>query len=260
VTVALPGACKSRLQPWVLATPGQQLTACLRSRECPRSALVWLHGLGDTEERWAAVIRREVLPHLEATAGPCKLVAPLAPMAPVTCNRGRRMTRWFDMALLPVGASHAPPRFGCSLSDAEGSAAQVHGIIDRLRKRGIPAERIAVGGFSQGAALAMLSALQYPERLAGCIAMSGLLLGSDRLPELISPGNRGLEVLWCHGEHDRIVLPSMQRIGCEALEEVGVPVHKRQFPAGHKAHPAAIAEAASFIAERFIAAESSGQL
>lgn len=230
---------------------------CFGCSERPRSALVWLHGLGDTEKRWSRLISSEVLPHLEATVGPCKLVAPVAPVAPVTCNKGRRMTRWFDMAELPVGAGNAPPRFGCSLPDAVGSAARVHGIIDGLRKQGIPADKIAVGGFSQGGALAMLSALQYPRKLAGCIALSGLLLGSDQLEALISPVNQDLEVLWCHGEHDLTVLPSMQRVGCQALERAGVQVRKRRFSAGHNAHPAAIAETASFLTERFTATEAS---
>mmetsp|Transcript_64882 Transcript_64882/g.156812 ORF Transcript_64882/g.156812 Transcript_64882/m.156812 type:complete len:259 (-) Transcript_64882:647-1423(-) len=224
---------------------------CFGVDEPPVSALIWMHGLGDTDMEWTRVLRQQVLPHLEAVAGPCKLVAPLAPIAPVTCNRGRCMTRWFDMAELPIGAGHAPPRFGCSLSDAQASAKRIHGIIDQLCKQGIPAEKIVVGGFSQGGALAMLSALQYHQRLACCIAFSGLLLGLDQLEQNIHPVNRDLEVLWCHGEHDLLVLPSMQRVGCEALKQAGVQVHRRRYPAGHKTHPAAIAEAADFIAERF---------
>ena len=40
------------------------------------------------------------------------------------------------------------------------------------RRAGIPSNKIIVGGFSQGAALALYCALHYPEPLAGCIALS----------------------------------------------------------------------------------------
>lgn len=45
-------------------------------------------------------------------------------------------------------------------------------MIDNEIKDGIPASRILLGGFSQGGALAMYSALQFPEKLAGVIALS----------------------------------------------------------------------------------------
>mmetsp|Transcript_11121 Transcript_11121/g.25314 ORF Transcript_11121/g.25314 Transcript_11121/m.25314 type:complete len:274 (-) Transcript_11121:95-916(-) len=219
----------------------------------PSSALVWMHGLGDTEDNWNKRLNSEVLPMLKSICGPVALVTPRAPQKPVTCNRGRVMTCWFDMEALPVGAGHQTPCFGCSFKDAKASASRIHGIIDKLRAQGIPAEKIAIGGFSQGAALAMFSSLQYPLRLACCVAFSGLLLGMERLPELIHPENQGMEVLWCHGYQDMTVLPSLQRVGCQALESAGVRVHKRRYKVGHTAHPQGIIDASDFLVERLTA-------
>eukprot|EP00421_Protoceratium_reticulatum_P012409 CAMPEP_0168401808 /NCGR_PEP_ID=MMETSP0228-20121227/23298_1 /TAXON_ID=133427 /ORGANISM="Protoceratium reticulatum, Strain CCCM 535 (=CCMP 1889)" /LENGTH=212 /DNA_ID=CAMNT_0008415379 /DNA_START=119 /DNA_END=754 /DNA_ORIENTATION=+ len=197
--------------------------------DVPHSAIVWMHGLGDTEIAWGKRLTETLLPVVTAACGPCKLVAPRAPVAKVTCCNGKPTRSWFDMEELPIGAGHAPPRFGCSLDDALASARRIHRIIDELRKLGVPSQRIAVGGFSQGGAMSILSSLHYSARLACCIAFSAVLLGRDQLPSLIHPSNEGMEVLWCHGLHDVTVLPSLQRVGCEALEEAGVPVDRRSY-------------------------------
>lgn len=214
-------------------------------------ALIWLHGLGDTERRWAQKLSDEMLWLIHGECGFCKLVTPRAPVAPVTCNGGRRMTCWFDMLELPLSAGHNPPTFGCDLSSAEASMRRIHGIIDDLLEHGIPADKIAIGGFSQGGALAMLAALNYKSPLAGCIAFSGLLLGQDELPRLIHPQNKGMQILWCHGEHDAVLLPSLQRVGCDALQREGIEVTKCRYPMGHCSHPAELAEGAAFLSNCF---------
>jgi len=218
--------------------------------ETPNSALVWMHGLGDTEKGWTQVFREQVLPVLAALSGYCLLVAPVAPKKHVTCNGGRIMTSWFDMAKLPVNAGDAP-RFGCSLLDARVSAQRIDRIVSRLRSRGIPADRIVVGGFSQGGAMAMLCAMGYPFRLAGCISFSGLLLGSDQLGSLVHPVNQNLDVLWCHGVRDDVLWPTVQQMGCTALEKVGARVQRRRYDVGHQVHPDAIDDATVFLARCF---------
>lgn len=48
----------------------------------------------------------------------------------------------------------------------------VHGMIEQEIKNGIPSHRIVLGGFSQGGALALYSALNFTKQLAGVIALS----------------------------------------------------------------------------------------
>ena len=43
----------------------------------------------------------------------------------------------------------------------------------------VPSNKIILGGFSQGAAMSMYVGLQYPEQLAGIIALSGYLPSYD---------------------------------------------------------------------------------
>jgi len=69
--------------------------------------------------------------------------------------------------------------------DEEGirTAAQVvHSLIAEEVAAGIPTTHIVLGGFSQGGALAMYSALTFPEPLAGIIALSAWLPLHQKFP------------------------------------------------------------------------------
>mmetsp|Transcript_144632 Transcript_144632/g.463432 ORF Transcript_144632/g.463432 Transcript_144632/m.463432 type:complete len:241 (+) Transcript_144632:98-820(+) len=190
------------------------------------SALIWMHGLGDTESGWSGMIRADL--DLSPSVGACKLVFPRAPTQHVTCNSSRT-TSWFDMAELPLGAQDLPPLHGCSLEQAQESAKTLHKIIDDLREEGIPSERIVVGGFSQGGATAMLTCLTYPHRLAGCVCYSGILLGADRLESLATPAAKGLPIFWGHGGSDNVLEPSLQQLGVSALKGAGFRVTAKTY-------------------------------
>lgn len=200
------------------------------ARERPDSALIWLHGLGDTEEGWKSILE-EFLP------GRCKLVTPRAPLNPVTCNDGESMTCWFDMETLPIDARCLPPNHGCSVQDLIIAAKTVHAIINDLVESGISSDRIVIGGFSQGGAVALFSSLTSPYKVAGCIVFSGLFLCHDTFPRWAHPANTNLDVLWCHGSKDEAVHPSLQQEGCDALAQAGVSVKRMQFSGGHCYHP-----------------------
>ncbi len=111
--------------------------------------LVWMHGLGDTEEGWADMLEED----FRFPLGTCKFILPRAPRQRSTCNDGEVLTSWFDIARLPLNHRSAP-HHGCSLEEALSSCGRVHAAIDKLVSDGIPAEKIVVGGFSQGGAMA----------------------------------------------------------------------------------------------------------
>lgn len=49
------------------------------------------------------------------------------------------------------------------MDDIKTSMAIVHGHIDALVEEGIPANKIVVGGFSQGGCMSLISTLTYPK-------------------------------------------------------------------------------------------------
>lgn len=152
--------------------------------------LIFFHGLGDTGHGWASSMGAVRSPHI-------KVICPTAPTMPVTFNAGFRMPSWFDLRSLD---SSGP-------EDEEGirkAAETVHSLIAEEVAAGIPTTRIVLGGFSQGGALAMYSALTFPEPLAGIIALSAWLPLHQKFPaEAI--GNRNTPLIQCHGDCDPIV-------------------------------------------------------
>ncbi|XP_024886361.1 acyl-protein thioesterase 2 [Temnothorax curvispinosus] len=154
------------------------------------ATLIFFHGLGDTGHGWASSMGAVRSPHI-------KVICPTAPTIPVTFNAGFRMPAWFDLRSLD---SSGP-------EDEEGirkATEMVHSLIAEEVAAGIPTTRIVLGGFSQGGALAIYSALTFPEPLAGVIALSAWLLLHKKFPaEAI--GNRNTPLLQCHGDCDPIV-------------------------------------------------------
>lgn len=85
---------------------------------------------------------------------------------PVSLNQGFRMPSWFDLFTL----DESGPEDESGIKEA---AKLVHSIIDReIENSNISSSRIALGGFSQGGALALYSALTYNKPLAGVMALS----------------------------------------------------------------------------------------
>ncbi|XP_042337434.1 acyl-protein thioesterase 2-like [Plectropomus leopardus] len=84
---------------------------------------------------------------------------------PVTLNMGARMPAWFDLMGLSLH----------SQEDEVGikkAADNIKAIIDHEVKNGIPPNRIMLGGFSQGGALSLYTALTCEHQLAGVVALS----------------------------------------------------------------------------------------
>ncbi|KAF2879616.1 hypothetical protein ILUMI_26555 [Ignelater luminosus] len=152
--------------------------------------LIFLHGLGDTGQGWASAIGALRPSHV-------KVICPTAPTMPVTLNAGFRMPSWFDLKTLDASGPE----------DEDGikqAAKTIHAMIDSEVKAGIPPGKILLGGFSQGGALALYSALCYPERLAGVIALSCWLPLRKSFPAAQkSPDD--IPVLQCHGDCDPVV-------------------------------------------------------
>ncbi|XP_044598025.1 acyl-protein thioesterase 2 isoform X2 [Cotesia glomerata] len=154
------------------------------------SVLIFFHGLGDTGHGWATSMGAIKAPHM-------KVICPTAPTMPVTLNAGFKMPSWFDLRSLDATGPE----------DEEGirkAAEMVHGMIAEEVAAGIPSKRIVLGGFSQGGALALYSALTFPEPLAGVIALSAWLPLHQKFPAN-AVGNKNIPVLQCHGDCDPIV-------------------------------------------------------
>lgn len=87
--------------------------------------------------------------------------------------------------------------------DEEGirkAADMVHSLIAEEVAAGISTKRIVLGGFSQGGALAMFSALTFPEPLAGIIALSSWLPLHKKFPAVSTSKLRASRVVYSSGD------------------------------------------------------------
>lgn len=103
----------------------------------------------------------------------------------------------FDIRSLEVGGSEDE-------AGIKAATTLVHGMINNEIKAGIPANRIILGGFSQGGALALYSALTYPQKLGGVIGLSCWLPLHSSFPA-VKTCPEDIPVLLCHGDSDPIV-------------------------------------------------------
>nr|WP_217910055.1 alpha/beta fold hydrolase [Pseudenhygromyxa sp. WMMC2535] len=156
------------------------------------AAVIWLHGLGADGHDFEPIPPLLDLPEV-------RFVLPHAGYRPVTINGGFVMRAWYDILGLDfTGVRESEP-------DILASAAQVGALIQRERERGVPSERIALVGFSQGGAMALHVGLRWPERLAGVAVLSAYLLLGERVAKERSSANALTPMLFCHGREDPTV-------------------------------------------------------
>lgn len=167
------------------------------------ATVIFLHGLGDTGHGWSQMFGAIRAPHI-------KYVCPTAKAIPVTLNGGMRMPSWFDIRGLSPGSSEDEPGI-------KAAAELLQTFIDEEEKAGIKRERIMVGGFSQGGAVALYSAFAYPQApLAGIVSLSTWLPLYKTLPGAVK-ANQSTQILQCHGQDDSLVAHSFGKMTSELI-------------------------------------------
>jgi phospholipase/carboxylesterase len=105
---------------------------------------------------------------------------------------------------------------------------------------------LVLGGFSQGAMMALDVALQRDSKPAGLILMSGTLLAESvwgpRFSRLA-----GLPVLMSHGRHDQLLPFSASEALRDKLRAAGANVEWIEFAGGHEIPPVVVDAASTFL-------------
>ena len=206
----------------------------------PVASLIVLHGLGADGHDFEPLVQELDL----SAVGPVRFVLPHAPERPVTLNGGMTMPAWYDITSLA---------FGQRKEDASGlraSQAAVERLLDRERERGVPAERIVLAGFSQGCAMALLTGLRYPQRLAGIAGLSGYLPLAAATAAERHAANAQTPVFLAHGRFDEVVPPAAGTAARDTLQALGQPVHWRDYPMGHEVCAPELADLQAWLLQR----------
>jgi phospholipase/carboxylesterase len=107
-----------------------------------------------------------------------------------------------------------------------------------------PAGKVILGGFSQGALMALDAGLRTSQPIAGIVAMSGALYEQD-LPDLTN--RKGQRVLIVHGTMDEMINVNMARRARRVLEQHGLDPEYREFPMGHQVTAESMVVVGEFI-------------
>lgn len=202
----------------------------IEGRGQPSRLLVLLHGF-DADEHGLAALGPLLDPEARF------LVA--APRGPVA---------------VPDSAGRAWWRNGPRGPDPETFHASFHALhaeIDRLCTTHLMTrDEMVIGGFSQGAAMALAVALGRSSRPrpAAVLCLSGFLADVDGL-EYDWDADLDLPVLVQHGRHDEVVPVEMARDTAALLEMHGLDVTLHEYDLGHQTTLESLADARDWLAE-----------
>ncbi|ESK86807.1 lysophospholipase i [Moniliophthora roreri MCA 2997] len=179
------------------------------------ATVIFVHGLGDTGHGWKPVAD---MFQSDPSLAHIKWVLPHSPQRPVTANMGMIMPSWFDIE-----------SFGFKTSEDEHgmmeSVRSLTQLIDAETKSGLSANRIVLGGFSQGAAMSLLTGLTSEKRLAGVVALSGWLPLEEKFKASLSSHATSVPIFWGHGTSDPLVRLDLANESVDALKSFGFSVH-----------------------------------
>ena len=198
-------------------------------------SVIWLHGLGADGHDFEAIVPQLYLP----VSLKLRFVFPHAPIRPVTINGGMEMRAWYDILSLERGG----PADEAGIRE---SAAMLNALIEQEHERGVPYANIVVAGFSQGGAIASHSALRFPEKLGGLMALSTYLpLRSSVQAEVMDADSaqpKCLRIFMAHGTSDPMLPVQLGESSRDKLREMGYSVEWFDYPMQHAVCPQEIAD------------------
>ena len=103
-------------------------------------------------------------------------------------------------------------------------------LIQNINDRGVPPERIALLGFSQGACLASEYIYRHPQRWGALIAYTGGLIGPDETRWALNGRLADTPVLLANSDADAWVPLSRTEQTLEVFRAMGAAVHLRVYP------------------------------
>lgn len=183
------------------------------------ASVIWLHGLGADGHDFEPIVQKLNIPNV-------RFILPHAPEMAVTRNSGYIMPAWYDL----YGVT------GSSKEDEDGiknSQHYVNSLIQKELDRGIAAEHIVIAGFSQGGAIALYTALRYPKKLGGVLALSTYLPVKTKLATEANSANAATPIFMAHGVFDDVITLDMCKISMQTLQSNHYSVSWHEYNMAH---------------------------
>ncbi len=201
----------------------KEVTACV----------IWLHGLGADGHDFESLVEMLNLPNI-------RFVLPHAPYKKITMNNGYEMRAWYDL----YGLASGTPQDAAGI---QATQLEIHHLISEAIDSGVPANRIALAGFSQGGAMALHTVLRYPETLAGVIALSTYLPLQQALATEKHQANHSIPIFMAHGDADEVINLETAQLSHQVLIDAGYEVEWHTYPMAHSVHAHEIEDIRQFL-------------
>ncbi|PCJ48677.1 MAG: carboxylesterase [Gammaproteobacteria bacterium] len=205
------------------------------------SAVIWLHGLGDSGAGFAPIVPVLNLPSDHGI----RFIFPHAPEQPVTVNQGMVMRSWYDIKSMSLDGR----------ADMQGvleSEEKVKALIQEQLDGGIPANKIVLAGFSQGGVMSLFTGLRYPETLAGIMGLSCYLASGLQLPDNASAANKATPILQNHGLMDDVVPVQAGISANEVLKAAGYNTQWKAYHMPHSVLPVQLSDISKWLVTQLL--------
>ena len=182
-------------------------------------SLIFLHGLGDKGSSWYDL-------HKIFNGYHC--ILPDAPSIPIYLNGNMEMPGWYNIYQLT----------GTGKEDEEGilkTRQVIRTMIQKEMDKGVLSKNIFIGGFSQGAVMALFTGLTSSIELGGIIALSGYL--PIREYTMRQQLNDKIPIFMAHGKQDDVIPYRFSQLSKKALLSLNLPLTYKDYDMGHSALP-----------------------
>lgn len=219
-------------------------------RGIPKKLIIFLHGYLDD----CASLDGKLKPFLDNLDD----FALHIPQAPSKCEVGKGMRQWYSMYRFDPHYERRDvktfddfvryyDRMALGLSETYQYLLPY--IEQTLAEYNLGYEDLVLCGFSQGAMVAIYTALMGPARISGLVSFSGILAGHGYL--LKHAQNRP-DTLLIHGNSDKSLRPEALNFTQKQLEQLGCRVQTCILNHGdHELSTEALQTASKFICRRF---------
>lgn len=202
----------------------------------PTVAVIWMHGLGADGNDFVPIVKELNLEGCPAI----RFVFPHAPMLEVTINGGRMMPAWYDISASEFGRDDDE-------ASVRSSEADIRALIEREKERGIAADKILIGGFSQGCAMTFQTGLRYPEKLGGLLCLSGYFPLEASFEAERSEANKNIPIYYGHGRGDQVIPITRAQQTLALLKKLDYNVEWHEYDMPHSVCMEEIIDISNFL-------------
>lgn len=201
------------------------------------ASVIWLHGLGADGYDFEPIVKQLLQPHCLPNV---RFILPHANEMAITRNNGYIMPAWYDVyGITPISKEDE--------AGIQASQRYINELIQIEIDRGISSTRIILAGFSQGGAIALHTALRYPQKLGGVLALSTYLPLHNKLAKEAEAANKNTPIFMAHGVFDEIITLEMSKTSRDLLQNCQYLVNWHEYRMAHSVCAEEIADIQTFL-------------